>query len=263
MFLVALLVGVSGAGVSGTRVHVPTRSASPASLPGELMMPRGAGPFPAVIILHGCYGIGPPAALERLRQYASWYVDRGYAGLILDSFAPRGVSRCIGDQPTPLTRAFDAYRALEYLAALGSIDPGRVTLQGHSHGGATVLSALDQITVEMAGTPVRFAGGVAYYPPCAYEAGAYSSAEFYAPVLILIGEKDDWTPAADCEQLHARQHAQTPGQVRLTVFPGATHAFDFNVPPRINEYGKYQAFDPDANRDAAQRVERFLREIVK
>jgi dienelactone hydrolase len=99
MFLVALLVGVSGAGVSGTRVHVPTRSASPASLPGELMMPRGAGPFPAVIILHGCYGIGPPAALERLRQYASWYVDRGYAGLILDSFAPRGVSRCIGISP--------------------------------------------------------------------------------------------------------------------------------------------------------------------
>ncbi len=67
----------------------------------------------------------------------------------------------------------------------------------------------------------------------------------------------------DCEQLHARQHAQTPGRVRLTVFPGATHAFDFNVPPRRNEYGKYEAFDPDANRDAAQRVERFLREIVK
>jgi hypothetical protein len=92
------------------------------------------------------------AALERLRQYASWYVDRGYAGLILDSFAPRGVSRCIGDQPTPLARAFDAYRALEYLAALGSIDPGRAVPQGHSHGGATVLTTLDQITVEMAGT---------------------------------------------------------------------------------------------------------------
>ena len=187
-------------------------------------------------------------------------------GLILDSFAPRGVSTLCarpGGEPTPLTRAFDAYRALEYLAALGSIDPRRVALQGHSHGGATVLTALDQITAEMAGTPLRFAGGVAYYPPCAYQAGAYSSAEFYAPVLILIGRKDDWTPAADCEQLHARQQAQAPGRVRLSVFPGATHGFDFNLPPRRNEYGKYQTYDADATRDASRRVEGFLRDVVK
>jgi len=210
---IALFVGAAGASVSPARVHVPTRSVSPASLPGELTMPRGSGPFPAVIILHGCAGIGPPVARDRLLEYASWYADRGYAGLILDSFAPRGVSTlCLraGDEPTPLTRAFDAYRALEYLAGLGSIDPRRVLLQGHSHGGATVLTALDQITAEMASTPLRFAGGVAYYPPCAYEAGAYTSAEFYAPVLILIGRKDDWTPAADCERLHARSRRSRP-----------------------------------------------------
>jgi dienelactone hydrolase len=235
----------AGAGMSPTRVNVPTRSVSPASLPGELMMPRGSGPFPAVIILHGCRGIGPPVARDRLLEYTSWYADRGYA------------------EPTPLTRAFDAYRALEYLAGLGPIDARRVVLRCHSHGGATVLTALDQITAEMAGTQLRFAGGVAYYPPCAYEAGAYSSAEFYAPVLILIGRKDDWTPAADCEQLHARQQAQAPGRVRLSVFPGATHGFDFNLPPRRNEYGKYQAYDPDATRDASRRVEVFLRDVVK
>jgi len=264
ILLVAIFVGAAGAGMSPTRVHVPTRSASPASLPGELTIPRGAGPFPAVIILHGCVGIGPPAARERFREYASWYADRGYAGLILDSFAPRGVSTvCLGGEPTPLTRAVDVYRALEYLAGLGSIDPRQVVLQGHSHGGATVLTALDEITAEMVGTPLRFAAGVAYYPPCAYPSGAYSSAQFYAPVLILIGEKDDWTPAADCEQLHVRQQAQAPGRVRLTVYPGATHGFDFNLPPRRNEYGKYQAYDADATSDAARHVQRFLREVVK
>jgi len=74
------------------------------------------------------------------------------AGLVLDSFAPRGVSTlCLGGEPGPLTRALDACRALEYLAGLGSIDPRRVVLQGHSHGGATVLNALDEITAEMAG----------------------------------------------------------------------------------------------------------------
>jgi dienelactone hydrolase len=226
-------------------------------------MPRGAGPFPAVILLHGCLGI-VPASRERLLEYSSWYADRGYAGLILDSFASRGVSTlCLGGEPGPLTRALDAYRALEYLAGLGSIDPRRVVLQGHSHGGATVLTALDDLTAEMAGTPLRFAAGVAYYPPCAY--GSAMSAEFYTPVLILIGAKDDWTPAATCEQLRARQEAQAPGRVRLNVYPGATHSFDFNAPPRRNQYGHYLAYDPDpdATRDAARRVETFLREVVE
>lgn len=96
-----------------------------------------------MIILHGSAGIGPPVARARLLEYAAWYADRGYAGLILDSFAPRGVPTLyLGGEPTPLTRAADAYRALEYLAGLGSIDARRVVLQGHSHGGATVLTAL-------------------------------------------------------------------------------------------------------------------------
>jgi dienelactone hydrolase len=259
LLLVAAFVGAARAGVSATRVDIPTRSASPASLPGELTMPKRAGPSPAVIILHGCRGI-PLAAREWLLAYAAWYADRGYGALILDSFAPRGVSTlCSGaGEPTPLTRALDAYRALEYLAGLGSIDPRRVVLQGHSHGGATVLTALDEITAEMAGTPLRFAGGVAYYPPC-----AYSPAEFYAPVLILIGEKDDWTPAADCERLRARQQALAPGRVRLIVYPGATHVFDVNAPPRRNEYGKDLAYDSEATRDAARQVEGFLHEVVK
>ena len=213
MLLVLLVVFFLGTtGVSPTRMQVPIRSASPVSLPGDLTMPRGNGPFPAVIFLHGCSGLEPAGRRERLLEYASWYADRGYAGLVLDSFASRGVSTvCLGGEPGPLTRALDAYRALEYLAGLGSIDSRRVVLQGHSHGGAAVLTALDRLIAETAGTPLRFAAGVAYYPIC-----GHPSSEFYAPVLILIGEKDDWTPAADCEQLHARQQAQAPGRVRLT-----------------------------------------------
>ena len=67
------------------------------------------------------------------------------------------------------------------------------------------------------------------------------SAEYYAPV-------DDWTPAA-YERLHERQPAQAPGRVRLTVYPAATHSFDFNPPPQRNEYGKYLAYDADATRE--------------
>jgi hypothetical protein len=49
----------------------------------------------------------------------------------------------------------------------------------------------------------------------------------------------------------------------LVVYPGATHVFDVDAPPRRNEYGKNLAYDPDASRDAARRVEGFLHEIVR
>ena len=78
----------------------------------------------------------------------------------------------------------------------------------------------------------------------------------------LIGDKDDWTPAAPCEGLHAHQEQRAPGRVRLIVYPGATHSFDFNSPRRYNEYGKLLAFDASATRDAQRRVEAFLAKVL-
>jgi len=58
------------------------------------------------------------------------------------------------------------------------------------------------------------------------------------------------------------QARHTPERVRLTVYPGATHSFDFNAPRRWNEYGKLLEFDAAATRDAQRRVEVFLDEVV-
>ena len=231
MFLVALLVGVSGAGVSGTRVHVPTRSASPASLPG--------GDHPARMLWHRAAGGpgAPPAVRIVVCRSRLCRADPGQ----LRSTRCLALHRGSAHSAHPRLRCLPRARV-----------PGGSRLDRPGAGGASRPLPRRRDRAERPGPNHRgdgwHAGAVrrrcCLLPPCAYEAGAYSSAEFYAPVLILIGEKDDWTPAADCEQLHARQHAQTPGRVRLTVFPGATHAFDFNVPPRRNEYGKYQAFEP-------------------
>ena len=54
-----------------------------------------------------------------------------------------------------------------------------------------------------------------------------------APLLILIGESDDWTPAEPCRKLTeiARQ-AGYP--VSIKVYPGAHHSFDNKFPLRYN-----------------------------
>lgn len=52
-----------------------------------------------------------------------------------------------------------------------------------------------------------------------------------APLLILIGEKDDWTPAEPCRTLtEAAQHAGH--RVAIKVYPGVHHSFDSDNPVR-------------------------------
>jgi dienelactone hydrolase len=53
-----------------------------------------------------------------------------------------------------------------------------------------------------------------------------------APLLILIGEADDWTPAADCRAL--AEAAGRAGQpVAIKTYPGAHHSFDSRHPVRF------------------------------
>src|SRR4051794_36355255 len=52
---------------------------------GELYRPAGVGPFPAMVILHGCDGIG-----RHYRDWARRLAGWGYEALLVDSFRPRG-----------------------------------------------------------------------------------------------------------------------------------------------------------------------------
>ena len=49
--------------------------------------PEGSGPFPAVVLLHGCGGWTEAVRQER----AAWFTNLGYVALAVDSFATRGI----------------------------------------------------------------------------------------------------------------------------------------------------------------------------
>lgn len=107
----------------------------------ELLSPSGKGPFPVVLLFHGCGGVR-----IHIRQYAQAAVRAGWAALIIDSFEPRGWSRklaqflvCTGLLLRGRRRAGDVLAALCGARALRLIDPQRMAVAGWSHGAWAIM----------------------------------------------------------------------------------------------------------------------------
>lgn len=212
---------------------------------GRLRRPNGEGPFAAVVLLHGCGGIW-----RWNDVWAERLVDWGYVVLDVDSFGPRGQSS-ICDKTSLISgemRALDAFGAKDFLAGSSFVDPERIAVLGMSHGGWAVLNAIRETTVsELALPPFRAA--VALYPWCA------EPDELSSPLLILIGELDDWTPAARCKTFV--EGVRPSEDVTLKVYPGAYHVFDL-AGVAMREEGHILRYDPQASNDAIRRIAEFL-----
>jgi len=225
-------------------------SGTPAILDGLLFRPTGSGPFPAVVLLHGCGGVQKRAFIWA-RRLAAW----GYVVLLPDSLSPRGVTtNCKRPRSiNQLTRALDALGAGVYIAGLSYVDPRRIGVIGFSQGGSTALRAVNPplTTAFLKDTRAPlFAAAIAFYPYCR------AAREVNTPLLILIGEADDWTPAQRCRD-HTPYAGDSGVEVDLVVYPGAHHGFDR---PGLDKkaYGHVIRFDPVASADAVHRVEQFF-----
>jgi dienelactone hydrolase len=230
--------------LTGPTITTTTPNGTPEQIPAELSKPDGPGPFPAVVIVHDCSGLGPRSSGAPGR-WAKELVRRGYVVLLPDSFTTRGFPDGVctdasrrRDDVSPARRVRDAYAALAHLRALPYVDGAHVGLMGGSHGGSTTLASMiapeSDADLLAKDRRVGFAAAVALYPGCVASRRTWSNPGVYhpvAPLLILIGEKDDWTPAEPCRRLtEAAQHAGFP--VTIKIYPGAFHSFDSSNPVR-------------------------------
>jgi dienelactone hydrolase len=216
---------------------------------------------PLVVALHGCGGLWDARGdLEpRYREYQAWFKARGVNMLLVDSFSARGKARGICTEPLadravrPADRRLDVQGAMRWLEAQSWVDTQRLVLLGWSHGGSTVLSTLDRFgSPDSASTAAStaissttawprdlpdFKAAIAFYPGCT-PASQNQAYRLDAPLLLMIGEDDDWTPAAACERFHRNQTARLSQRgleserFQLKLYPGAHHAFDSGTPVR-------------------------------
>lgn len=184
------------------------------TLEGQLLFPaEKTGRLPVVVLAHGSGGRGPGQD-----QWAEYLRELGYATFIIDYFGPRGIRWDSDFQPTPLTDAIDALRLLQ---THPRVDAQRIAIVGFSRGAHLAYEAANRGKL-MAQEP-RYAAHVALYPNCS--ALGVDAAGLSAPVLMLIGERDELSPAAQCQAL-AERAREKGAKFTLKVYPGAYHAWD-------------------------------------
>jgi dienelactone hydrolase len=223
--------------------------ATTSSIEGYLSKPDGDGPFPAVVYLHGCSGLGKAARKRFSELLTGW----GYVSLAVDSFATRGIKEAC-DRPMP-DRQADAWGAMLYLSKLPFVDRERIAVLGSSQGAIIAMRLASTHEVKLFDVPdsLNFKAAVAFYPIC-----SVASKQLTIPTLILIGELDDWTPAKNCEQwMGLRKGSGAP--VKLVEYPGAYHAFDFpGLGNGLRRFGHWLKYDAETARSSTAETHDFL-----
>jgi dienelactone hydrolase len=242
---------------------------APRAIPAAEVRPHGTGPFPAVILMHGCHGVSAST-----REWAHWFRERGYVALVVDSWTPRRIrDGCVPGPDIPPTERFDdAVGALRWLRSRAYVDPQRVGVMGWSNGGVFAMSVINGPSLERArarGVEVPapgFAAAVALYP-----GGCYSlvNERVVRPLLLLIGDADDWTLASECARMVEAMRGRG-ADASIVLYPGAVHYFDVvgqprTVLPEVENRNKpggccgaSVGYDAAADADARTRVEAFL-----
>jgi dienelactone hydrolase len=277
IFRAALLLGALVLTSACTR-PISFESATPKDpdrVEGRLTRPDGAGPFPALVLLHGCHGVSP-----QVNAWARWLAERGYVAFVVDSFGPRkepADCKADGKPDAPANERFDdAIGALKYLQTQPFVIPDRVASFGWSQGGVFAMAVINGPTLERARArgvvlpKVGYAAAVAMYPGGCRD---YAKELVIRPLLLLIGGSDDWTPPQYCREMAANVKARG-ADVTLVEYKGAYHYFDvvgqqkevlkdIEQPFNLGTFGVTVAYDADAAADAQRQVEIFLGRALK
>jgi dienelactone hydrolase len=240
-------------------------------LHAQLYKPDGDGPFPTVIALHGCGGLGGHSEpiLPRYRDWAEQLLKDGNAVLLPDSYGSRELGpQCrVKEKERHVLarreRVADIMASRQWLLQQPWAARNRISLLGWANGASALLWAVRPQLSSRNAEP-DFRSAVAFYPDCRISAGLGWSAR--VPTLLLIGAKDDVSSPPACRQMVDGARGRS-ALARILVYPGAYHDFDRpNLPlhaiagtpdTAVPDRG-HLGSDPEARADSQKRVAEWL-----
>jgi len=192
---------------------------------GELTLPNNSSDkFPLIIGVAGSLG-WKKHHLELLEMYR----ELGIATFELKSFKSRDVISTVGTQVEVTTAMLilDSYRALDILSKHPNIDSDKIAITGWSLGGGTTLFSAWEPIISAIKPENKFAAHLSYYPPCIFEPNNLNFSD--APIHVLIGELDNWTPSQACVDLVGLMKNEGCN-IDITVYENSHHSFDSQLP---------------------------------
>jgi len=194
----------------------------PVVVSGKLDFPYSASgrkAVPAIVTMHGSGGtVINQEWIRRLNE-------AGVATFQIDSFSGRGATDVIANHGGVRTTEMivDAYKALKLLATHPNIDSQRIGLMGFSKGGIVTQWALsNRRRHREVSTDLMFALHMPVYPLCLqYEDFKPTG----APIYIIAGEKDNWTPPKPCFEF-VEDLAANGYPAKIDLIKDAHHGFD-------------------------------------
>lgn len=227
-----------------TNVVSGTTNDEPVDIKATLYLPRAATfPISAVVIAPSSSGVEE----EREVYYAKQLVKAGIGALVIDSFSSRGLTDSLYDQ-SQLEQwdiENDAIAALEVLVEDKRFKGDRIAIMGVSKGGTVAMDTAMSIRRKWMGVrDIAFAAHVAISPDCTWL--TRNPRTTGAPILFLLAELDDQTPAQPCLAEAERIRKAGNPHVEAKVYPGAHHAWE--------ELGKSPEYNREAENYAQCRV---------
>ncbi|MNO52916.1 Primary amine oxidase precursor [compost metagenome] len=118
------------------------------ALPGTLTLPKGDGPFPAVVLIHGSGTHDRDASIgggKPFRDLAVGLASQGIAVLRYDKITYEHTFKVSAEPEFTLKRESvdDALLAVQLLQDTDAIDPAQIFVAGHSQGGFVMPMVVD------------------------------------------------------------------------------------------------------------------------
>ena len=187
-------------------------------LTGQAAMPKGKGPFPAVMVMHNALGLG-----SHVRDVARRLAGLGYVAVATDMYgggvavgdsAMSGVTfEALTNNPAFLRERVTAW--FDRVSGMVEVSKGRVAAVGFCFGGTCVLE------LARCGLPAR---AVVSYHGILSTANPMPRKAFAGEVAAFCGGRDPYAPLDHIDDLRAEM---VSADVRhtITVYGDAEHGF--------------------------------------
>jgi carboxymethylenebutenolidase len=231
-YALAQTISFTDARMVARYVTYPSPGGTSGTMRGYLVQPAGAGPFPAVLVIHENRGLNP-----YIEDVARRLAVEGFLALAPDGLSPVGGYPGNDDEGRTLQAGLDQGKlrtdmlnGARFVKA-HALSTGRLGVTGFCWGGTTTNLLATQLGAEMQ-------AGVPFYGAAAPTAAVPA---IRAAMQVHYAETDPNINATRPAYEAALREAGLPHEMH--VYPGTQHGFHNNSTPRYREEAAKLAWD--------------------